>query len=80
MGAYHSTCRPETGTFRAIFIAPTKLRMFYILLFNRVLAKPWGCGRFSSPLRDSEYFTFHRSSGVCCGYGISIQFNLNTKM
>ena len=23
-GAYHSTCRPETATFRAIFIAPTK--------------------------------------------------------
>ena len=42
MGAHHSTCRPETGTFRAIFIAPTKLRMFYIPLFNRVLAKPWG--------------------------------------
>ena len=23
-GAYHSTCRPETATLRAIFIAPTK--------------------------------------------------------
>ena len=52
MGAHHSTCRPETGTFRAIFIAPTKLKVF----------------------------TFRRSLGVRCGYGISIQFNLNTKM
>ena len=23
----------------------------YVLPFNRVLTKPWGCGRFSSPLR-----------------------------
>ena len=80
MGAHHSTCRPEAGTWRAIFIAPTKLRMFYIPPFNRVLAKPWGGGRFSSPLRNSEWGTFQRSLGVCCGYGISIQFNLNTKM
>ena len=28
-GAYHSTYRPETATLRAIFIAPTKLRIFY---------------------------------------------------
>ena len=27
---HHSTCRSETGRLRAIFIAPTKLRMFYI--------------------------------------------------
>ena len=33
------------------------------LPFNRVLAKPQGCGRFSSPLRNSEIFTFHHSSG-----------------
>ena len=39
-----------------------------------------GGGRFSSPLRDSEWVTFRRSLGVCCGYGISIQSNLNTKM
>ena len=26
---YHSTCRSETATLRAIFIAPTKLRIFY---------------------------------------------------
>ena len=30
MGAHHSTCRPEAGTFRAIFIAPTGLRVFYV--------------------------------------------------
>ena len=28
-GGYHSMCRSETGRFRAIFIAPTKLRIFY---------------------------------------------------
>ena len=42
MGAHHSTCRPETGMFRAIFIAPTELRMGYVPPFNRVLAEPWG--------------------------------------
>ena len=30
--------------------------------FNRVLAKIPGYGRFSSPLRNSEIFTFHHSS------------------
>ena len=42
---------------------------------NRVLAKIRGFGRFSSPLRDSECFTFHRSSkdtSIICGVcGIS---------
>ena len=106
MGAHHSTCCPEAGTFRAIFIAPTELRMGYVPPFigvhslslafarqlpqrgsregvraiHRTARKPGRGGRFSSPLRNSEYFTFQRSSGVCCGYGISIQFNLNTKM
>ena len=32
MGGYHSTCRSETATLRAIFIAPTKLRIFYRFL------------------------------------------------
>ena len=36
-GGCHSTCRSETVGVRAIFIAPTKLRMFYISPFNR----PW---------------------------------------
>ena len=34
-GGYHSTSRSESGRVRAIFIAPTKLRMFYISPFNR---------------------------------------------
>ena len=29
-GLYHSPHRPKTATFRAIFIAPTKLKSFYI--------------------------------------------------
>ena len=32
------------------------------LPFNRVLAKPWGCGRFSSPLRNSENLTLYHST------------------
>ena len=32
-GLYHSMCRSETATLRAIFIAPTKLRSFYISPF-----------------------------------------------
>ena len=35
-GLHHSSCRPETATLRAIFIAPTKLRSFYIPPFNEV--------------------------------------------
>ena len=38
VGLHHSPCRPETATFRAIFIAPTKLRSFYIPPFNGVRA------------------------------------------
>ncbi len=30
--------------------------------FNRVLAKPWGFGRFSSPLRNSEIVSFYHPS------------------
>ena len=33
-----------------------------ILPFIGVLAKPWGCGRFSSPLRNSEILTLYHSS------------------
>ena len=33
-GLCHSMCRPETGRVRAIFIAPTKLKSFYISPFN----------------------------------------------
>ena len=33
VGLYHSTCRSETATLRAIFIAPTKLKSFYISPF-----------------------------------------------
>ena len=29
-----SACRPEDATLRAIFIAPTELRMFYVAAFN----------------------------------------------
>ena len=34
VGLYHSSCRSETGTLRAIFIAPTKLKRFWLLPFN----------------------------------------------
>ena len=37
MGAYHSSDRPETATLRAIFIAPTKLKNFYISPYNQHL-------------------------------------------
>ena len=33
-----------------------------VLPFIRVLAKPWGCGRFSSP-ETQKFFTFHHSTG-----------------
>ena len=31
---YHSTCRPETGTLRAIFIAPTKALIFFTVFHS----------------------------------------------
>ena len=34
----------------------------YILPFNRVLAKPWGYGRFSSPLRNSGTVSLYHST------------------
>ena len=53
----HFTIQPgtcETVGLRAIFIAPTKLRNRFLSPFIGVLAKPEGCGRFSSPLREEE--------------------------
>ena len=35
MGAYHSTCRSETGRLRAIFIAPTKALIFLHFTIQR---------------------------------------------
>ena len=37
MGGCHSSDRPETGALRAIFIAPTKLKNFYISPYNQPL-------------------------------------------
>ena len=37
MGLCHSTGRSETGRVRAIFIAPTKLKSFYISPYNQPL-------------------------------------------
>ena len=35
----------------------------WVLTIQRAARKPEGCGRFSSPLRSSESFTFHHSTG-----------------
>ena len=50
-GAYHSAYRPETATLRAIFIAPTKLKSFYISPFigGHSLSQPL---RAASSLRE----------------------------
>ena len=56
----HNANHPPAGCFvsgRVIFWGSV-----WGVPFNRVLAKPWGYGRFSSPLRNSEVFTFHHSS------------------
>ena len=47
--------------------------------FNRVLAKPEGCGRFSSPLRNSEWFTFHHSTSRPETVGVRAIFIAPTK-
>ena len=38
MGGFHSTGRPETGTLRAIFIAPTKALIFLPFTTQRTTA------------------------------------------
>ena len=53
----------ETGRVRAIFIAPTKLRMGYISPFNVPLGNRNVAGDFHRPYEGSEWFTFHHSSG-----------------
>ena len=50
----------EISSGRVIFVGSA---WGYISPFIGVLAKPWGCGRFSSPLRSSECFGFCHSSG-----------------
>ena len=45
--------------------APSGREPGWLSPFNRVLANVRGCGRFSSPLRNSEGFPFHRSTGPC---------------
>ena len=52
----HNANHPPAGCFvsgRVIFWGS----VWGCMPFNRVLAKPWGCGRFSSPLRSSEWLT-----------------------
>ena len=60
--APHNVNYPPAGYFvsgRVIFGGSVWGR---VLPFNRVLAKPWGCGRFSSPLRNSKTVSFYHSS------------------
>ena len=51
----------ETVGLRAIFIAPTKLRMFYIPPFNVPPGNRKGAGDFHRPYEGSEDFTFYHS-------------------
>ena len=44
--------------------------------FNRVLAKPWGYGRFSSPLRNSKTVSFYHSSGDTPSVSLSLDSSL----
>ena len=77
-GPYHSTCRPETARLRAIFIAPTQLKSFYISPFierhslSHALAgapapskrEPGGCVPFIVPPRSRNGAgDFHRPYG-----------------
>ena len=64
-GAYHSTCRSETARLRAIFIAPTELKSFYILPFigghSLREGAGVGCVPFSVPPGKREVAgDFHR--------------------
>ena len=68
----------ETVGLRAIFIAPTKLREFYIPPSNRVLAKILRYGRFSSPLRK-RHFTVPCGGEICLAIWRGIRYNLGQR-
>ena len=57
-GLCHSSNRPEAATLRAIFIAPTKLRNFYISPFNVPPGNREGAGDFHRPYENSEDLRF----------------------
>ena len=62
-GLHHSPHRPKTARFRAIFIAPTELKSFYIPPFNRV----WAI--FIAPKLRSVYIPpFGKKRGKKYGY------------
>ena len=58
---FHSTRRPETARLRAIFIAPTKLKIFYIPPFNErhSLSQPL---RAASSLREGAGWGAYHST------------------
>ena len=72
---YHSSCRPETATLRAIFIAPTKARKILVFTIQRTTLpqsrplgvpapserEPGGCVPFNVPLTNRNVAgDFHR--------------------
>ena len=73
-GRFSSPLRKRRGGYISPFIGGHSLSLAFarqlpqggsrggVVPFNRVLAKIRGCGRFSSPLRNSEIFMFHHSS------------------
>ena len=58
----HNINHPPAGCFVSGRVVFAGFVWGCVLPFIGVLAKPWGCGRFSLPLRNSEIFTFHHSS------------------
>ena len=72
MGAYHSSYRPETATLRAIFIAPTKLKSFYIPPF--IVVHSLSLASLDSSLREGAGVGLHHSSGCSLKSGVAGDF------
>ena len=53
----HRTTLPQLRCAQQLPQRGSRERLRGQIPFNRVLAKPWGYGRFSSPLRNSECLT-----------------------
>ena len=61
-GAYHSTGYSLTSGVTGDFHRPYEAQKILGFIIQRAARKPGGGGRFSSPLRNSEDFTFHHTT------------------
>ena len=72
----HNINHPPAGCFVSGRVVFAGFVWGCVLPFNRVLAKPWGCGRFSSPLRNSKDFGLFHSTDDTPSVSLSLDSSL----